>query len=306
MYSLVLNKNEIEDLNNLVILNKRLEELWFSKDTNQDFIEMVDQLILEKLKNVDSNTAYRMLNYLFKHNLTETKGTELLVINNEEQDLATKRLAILLTEIVTAYDDFVSKEEKRHTKGFENYINANFLNVFILQNQKINYHYIIDHAELFLGLLNSNNNIDPEEKKRITKTFLYLYKDLYDDLQNKKLNKNSSIILSNRSTNLTPKIIAFKSCIIDTPFYQTTTEMLKITDTNLTEENINKLEIQKIYLDSFLYPLDEYETIELLDSYTAKEVMVDTEECDTALHYIYRSINEKTNMLEKEKTLSKC
>lgn len=55
---------------------------------------------------------------------------------------------------------------------------------------------ILDHVELFLALLNESTEIEQDLIDEITSIYLFLYKDIYNEVLKNNLTKNSAVILS--------------------------------------------------------------------------------------------------------------
>ena len=96
MASLNLNSKEGKLLNDLLIYNRRLEEVFFTDyDENDEIIVMIDNLIQDIVDEIDPFTAYKMLNQLYKNNILNAyPGTEIRIINDLERDLAKEILTI--------------------------------------------------------------------------------------------------------------------------------------------------------------------------------------------------------------------
>lgn len=69
--------------------------------------------------------------------------------------------------------------------------------------------------------------------------------------------------------------------------------MLSYKDKDLTEEDREYLKIGKIYLDSLLMLLKDFEKDKVLSYYQENEKTVDTKECTKALSYVKKSIEER-------------
>ena len=75
--------------------------------------------------------------------------------------------------------------------------------------------------------------------------------------------------------------------------------MLSYKDKDLTEEDIEYLKIGKIYLDSLLVLLKDFEKDKVLSYYQENEKTIDTRDCTKALSYVKKSINEKDEQLKR-------
>lgn len=295
-----LTKNEEKQLDDLILFNKRLEELWFKENKDYELIDMIDTLIEEKLKQLDPYTAYKMVNILLKNNIKDEPGTEISIINNAETDLASKRLALSFMKIIISNNLFLRYQKEPMTRGFKSFFTSNYFYSFFPNNEYCTYLYMLDHAELFIGMLNYNLNcIDQLDKRRVTNSLLFLYRELYQELNTKIINERNCTILSKRYDIAAKNNNEVKSLISMVPFCETAQKMLEINDNSITIENVTKLEIGKVYLDSILMPLNNKEINQLLQVYQSYEENIDTREHETALRYIYDSI--ETNEKQKKK-----
>ncbi len=68
--------------------------------------------------------------------------------------------------------------------------------------------------------------------------------------------------------------------------------MLDYKDNIINPENLEYLKVGKIYLDTILMQLKEFEKDTVLSYYQENENTVDTRECVKALSYVKKSINE--------------
>lgn len=122
----------------------------------------------------------------------------------------------------------------------------------------LNYLFILDHAEIFLGLIISNKNINNTIKENITKKFLFLYNDLEKELKNINITKETTSILANRYDNFInlylPQSQDIKSLLSLNSLCQEVVEMLKIKDDEVGD--YSTIFMGKDYLWSLLEPLD--------------------------------------------------
>ena len=257
--NLNLEKNEQKLLNDLYLYNKRLEEVYFSSNKDEKIITMIEDIINEKLKRITPKTAYKLLNNLYKDNLIDKyHGNEIKIINDLNIDLAKQRLGTNLLKIALSSSIFFDLFNENITTGFDNYCINNMIPYFLNGCPYLNYLFILDHAEIFLGLINSNKNINNTIKENITKKFLFLYNDLEKELKNINITKETTSILANRYDNFInlylPQSQDIKSLLSLNSLCQEVVEMLKIKDDEVGD--YSTIFMGKDYLWSLLEPLD--------------------------------------------------
>lgn len=257
--NLNLEKNEQKLLNDLYLYNKRLEEVYFSSNKDEKIITMIEDIINEKLKRITPKTAYKLLNNLYKDNLIDKyHGNEIKIINDLNIDLAKQRLGIDLLKTALSSSIFFDLFNENITTGFDNYCINNMIPYFLNGCPYLNYLFILDHAEIFLGLINSNKNINNTIKENITKKFLFLYNDLEKELKNINITKETTSILANRYDNFInlylPQSQDIKSLLSLNSLCQEVVEMLKIKDDEVGD--YSTIFMGKDYLWSLLEPLD--------------------------------------------------
>ena len=305
--NLNLEKNEQKLLNDLYLYNKRLEEVYFSSNKDEKIITMIEDIINEKLKRITPKTAYKLLNNLYKDNLIDKyHGNEIKIINDLNIDLAKQRLGIDLLKTALSSSIFFDLFNENITTGFDNYCINNMIPYFLNGCPYLNYLFILDHAEIFLGLINSNKNINNTIKENITKKFLFLYNDLEKELKNINITKETTSILANRYDNFInlylPQSQDIKSLLSLNSLCQEVVEMLKIKDDEVGD--YSTIFMGKDYLWSLLEPLD-------LDYYNkfandcANIIMqTDLTNHNIAYKYITSALIQKQGQL-KEKTKTK-
>ena len=69
--------------------------------------------------------------------------------------------------------------------------------------------------------------------------------------------------------------------------------MLTYKDKDLTENDLEYLKAGKVYLDSILMLLKDFEIDKVLSVYQESEQNVDTRECTKSLSYVKKSIAER-------------
>lgn len=306
MRKIELTKKEKNTLDYLLTLNKLAEQEFFT-NKNMDNFKILNDLIEEKLSEIDEDLAYRMLNILYKDRIQEkAPSTEIKILNSIDVDLPKERLGILLLSIALCDKNFFENIHELSTLGFINYKNTNMLNGYLLGYPKANYYIILDTAEKFIGRISDDDSIPKQMKDDIINKFLFLYKDLYDELKTKKINQKNCNILANRynsSKNFNPNITdELRNILSINPFCQEAIELLKISDDTI---DYNKLIIGKHYLDNILEPLTETGTKDLENKYHNLEKYINLDNHMEALNYIYDSITDKQEKIDKRKKLAK-
>lgn len=295
MASLILNSKEEKLLNDLLIYNKRLEEVFFTDhDENDKIIVMIDNLIQDIVNEIEPFTAYKMLNQLYRNNiLSAYPGTEIRIINNLKRDLAKDRLAILLLSQALSDFYYFSYYVDNRTTGFFNYTANNMLNTLSSGYTILNYYFLLDHAESFIGLINSDQLISYDIKKRIIYEFLFLYKEMEIDFYDKDAGAIATKILANRydaysEFYLGAKFDTVRDAISINPFYQEALEMLKEDDDSIVDPS--SLMIGKYYLDNLLEKVSDEGFEKLLTFFDMIRKGNNLDKHQKALQYINNSI----------------
>lgn len=306
MRRIELTKEEEKTLDYLLTLNKLAEQEFFI-NKNIDNFEMFNDLIEEKLNELDEDIAYRMLNILYKDRILEiSPSTEIKILNGIDVDLPKERLGILLLTLALNDEYFFENIHELSTLGFINYKNTNMLNRYLLGYPKANYYIILDTAENFIGRISDDDSIPKQMKNDIINKFLFLYKDLYDELKTKNINQKNCRLLANRYSIIEHYNDGyptnFKDILSINPFCQEAVELLKLNDDTI---DYNKLIIGKHYLDNILEPLTEQGLNKLEKTYHSIEEKINLTNHLEALNYIYDSITDKQNSFAKEKELVK-
>ena len=296
------SNEELTLLEDLLIFNQRYEEAFFNTKIDVDILELIDSVIDDKLKSISPDLAFKFLNRIWTI-YNEDNGTlDAKIINGVNFDLAVNRLTIQLLDRATDDISFLNNYNSR-SRGLGNYLDYNFYNKVYGSGLKANKMLTLDHVELFLTLLNDSKDIDKHLIDYITDVYLFLYKDIYDEVLRNNLTKDSVAILAQRFNGYEKYIINHKTDIkernFSIQFASEAMSMLSYKDKNLTEEDIEYLKAGKVYLDSLLMLLKDFETDKVLSIYQESEQNVDTRECTKALSYVKKSINEKNEQLKR-------
>ena len=296
------SNEELTLLEDLLIFNQRYEEAFFNTKIDVDILELIDSVIDDKLKSISPDLAFKFLNRIWTI-YNEGNGTlDAKIINGVNFDLAVNRLTIQLLDRATDDISFLNNYNSR-SRGLGNYLEYNFYNKVYGSGLKANKMLTLDHVELFLTLLNDSKDIDKHLIDYITDVYLFLYKDIYDEVLRNNLTKDSVAILAQRFNGYEKYIINHKTDIkernFSIQFASEAMSMLSYKDKNLTEEDIEYLKAGKVYLDSLLMLLKDFETDKVLSIYQESEQNVDTRECTKALSYVKKSINEKNEQLKR-------
>ena len=305
--NLNLEKNEQKLLNDLYLYNKRLEEVYFSSNKDEKIITMIEDIINEKLKRITPKTAYKLLNNLYKDNLIDKyHGNEIKIINDLNIDLAKQRLGIDLLKTALSSSIFFDLFNENITTGFDNYCINNMIPYFLNGCPYLNYLFILDHAEIFLGLINSNKNINNTIKENINKKFLFLYNDLEKELKNINITKETTSILANRYDNFInlylPQSQDIKSLLSLNSLCQEVVEMLKIKDDEVGD--YSTIFMGKDYLWSLLEPLDLNYYNQFANNCANIIMQTDLTNHNIAYKFITSAFIQKQGQL-KEKTKTK-
>lgn len=305
--NLNLEKNEQKLLNDLYLYNKRLEEVYFSSNKDEKIITMIEDIINEKLKRITPKTAYKLLNNLYKDNLIDKyHGNEIKIINDLNIDLAKQRLGTNLLKIALSSSIFFDLFNENITTGFDNYCINNMIPYFLNGCPYLNYLFILDHAEIFLGLINSNKNINNTIKENITKKFLFLYNDLEKELKNINITKETTSILANRYDNFInlylPQSQDIKSLLSLNSLCQEVVEMLKIKDDEVGD--YSTIFMGKDYLWSLLEALDLNYYNQFANNCANIIMQTDLTNHNIAYKFITSAFIQKQGQL-KEKTKTK-
>ena len=286
----------------MLIFNQRYEEAFFNTKIDVDILELIDSVIDDKLKSISPDLAFKFLNRIWTI-YNEDNGTlDAKIINGVNFDLAVNRLTIQLLDRATDDISFLNNYNSR-SRGLGNYLDYNFYNKVYGSGLKANKMLTLDHVELFLTLLNDSKDIDKHLIDYITDVYLFLYKDIYDEVLRNNLTKDSVAILAQRFNGYEKYIINHKTDIkernFSIQFASEAMSMLSYKDKNLTEDDLEYLKAGKVYLDSLLMLLKDFETDKVLSIYQESEQNVDTRECTKALSYVKKSINEKNEQLKR-------
>ncbi len=296
------SNEELTLLEDLLIFNQRYEEAFFNTKIDVDILELIDSVIDDKLKSISPDLAFKFLNRIWTI-YNEDNGTlDAKIINGVNFDLAVNRLTIQLLDRATDDISFLNNYNSR-SRGLGNYLDYNFYNKVYGSGLKANKMLTLDHVELFLTLLNDSKDIDKHLIDYITDVYLFLYKDIYDEVLRNNLTKDSVAILAQRFNGYEKYIINHKTDIkernFSIQFASEAMSMLSYKDKNLTEDDLEYLKAGKVYLDSLLMLLKDFETDKVLSIYQESEQNVDTRECTKALSYVKKSINEKNEQLKR-------
>ena len=302
-YTRGFTKDELNLLNDLLIFNYKYEEAFFNNKIDEDVLEIIDSVIEEKLKSISSDLAFKFLNRIWTL-YSEGKTTlDAKIINGVDFDLTVNRLSILLLDRATDDGKAFFNNYKTRNGGLRDYLNFNFYNRIYNIGSKANKMLILDHVEIFLALLNESTEIEQDLIDEITSIYLFLYKDIYREILKNNLTKDTAVILSQRFNGYERYIINYHTDIreenIAIQFAFEAMSMLSYKDKDLTEEDIEYLKIGKIYLDSLLVLLKDFEKDKVLSYYQENEKTIDTRECTKALSYVKKSINEKDEQLKR-------
>ena len=302
-YTRGFTKDELNLLNDLLTFNYKYEEAFFNNKIDEDILEMIDSIIEEKLKSISPDLAFRFLRRIWTL-YSEGKTTlDAKIINGVDFDLTVNRLSILLLDRATDDGKAFFNNYKTRNGGLRDYLNFNFYNRIYNIGSKANKMLTLDHVELFLSLLNESTEIEQDLIDEITSIYLFLYKDIFKEILKNRITRKSCSVLAQRFNVYERSIMNYHTDIreenFSLQFAFEAMSMLSYKDKDLTEEDIEYLKVGKIYLDSLLMLLKEFEVDKVLSYYQEEENDIDTRECTKSLSYIKKSINEKDLQLKR-------
>ena len=300
-----LTKREQEFLDDLLIFNQRLDEIYFSPNRLEESIAIIDNLIDDKLSTLDSFQAYKLLNHLYKNNINDAyPGTVIRILNNIECDLVKERVSLLLIPIALYDNNYFNYITDVSTTGFLNYSQNNMLAPFCENPSILNYYYMLDNTEKFIGLINDDEIISKNIKEDTINKLLFIYKDL--DIELEKINRTSKAtkLISNRYDASSIMTLEFnfdfiKDELITCQFLSEAETLLEIEDSKITDHST--LIMGRHYLNNLLDDISNKGFKQLFKEYKELENSISLKDHSESLSYIYDSINKKMDTLPKEK-----
>ena len=300
-----LTKKEQEFLDDLLIFNQRLGEVYFSPNRSEESIAIIDNLIDDKLSTIDSFQAYKMLNYLYKNNINDAyPGTVIRILNNIECDLVKERVSLLLIPIALYDNNYFNYITGVSTTGFLNFSQNNMLAPFCENPSILNYYYMLDNTEKFIGIINDDEIISKNIKEDTINKLLFIYKDL--DIELEKINRTSKAtkLISNRYDASSIMTLEFnfdfiKEELITYQFLSEAETLLEIEDSKITDHST--LIMGRHYLNNLLDDISNKGFKQLFKEYKELENSISLKDHSESLSYIYDSINKKMDTLPKEK-----
>ena len=304
VYSGALTQDELKLLNDLIAFNCRYEDAFFNKDIDNSILEMIDNVIDDKLKSISPDLAFKFLNRLWTIYGNVNSTLDANILNGFEFDLVIHRLSIQLLDRATEDEkSFLYNYRSIKSDDLLKYFKYNFYYKFYPLGSKANKMLTLDHVDIFLALLNGSNDIEETTADSITSIYLFLYKDIFKEILNNRITIKSCSVLAQRFNGYERYVIKEHTCIkvanIAIQFASEAMSMLTYKDKDLTDDDIEYLKVGKIYLDSLLMPLKDFEVDKVLSFYNANEATVDTRECTKALSYVKKSINNKDEQLKR-------
>lgn len=301
-YNNAFTKDELKLFYDLIAFTYKYEEVFFNDDIDDEVLNLIDSVIDEKINSISPTLAFKFLNRLWTIYGEGISTLDAKIIHDVDLDLTANRLSIDLLNRATDDESFFYNYMNK-SKGLENYLNYNFYNRIYNIGSKANKMLMLDHVELFLALLNESVDINKDLIDRITNKYLFLYKDIYKEIAKNTLTKDSAIILSQRFNGYERYIMNYHTDIreenIALQFTFEAMVMLSYKDNEILPNDIEYLKVGKIYLDSLLMLLKEFEVDKVLSLYQEEENDVDTRECTKSLSYIKKSIEERDEQLKR-------
>lgn len=302
-YSLNLNKKEQEIFDDLLLFNRKAEKIFFSDNYSEELLNMIDDIIENKLAGLNSWSIYKLLNNLYKNNIAQEEiSPEIKIINNIKCDLAKERLGITLLSYIID-KGFAEFYNTNYMLGFENSWANNMLNFYLNGYEELNYYYMLDHVESFIGLIGSDEIINKNVKYDVINKLIFIYKDVKADLHHRYVSKEIGEILSSRYDGFSEicfgGVISITRDMISIPiFCDEAREMLKINDEVIDSST---LIVGKYYLDNILTYVSDEGFKNICEAYNEIEGATDLTNHYQAFEYIHNSINERAKEVNKEK-----
>lgn len=301
-YNNAFTKDELKLFYDLIQFTLKYEEVFFNDDIDDEVLNLIDSIIDEKINSISPTLAFKFLNRLWTIYGEGISTLDAKIINDIDFDLTANRLSIDLLNRATDDNSFFNNYETRST-GLETYLDYNFYNRIYNKGPKANKMLMLDHVELFLALLNESTDINNDLIDRITNKYLFLYKDIYREILKNNLTKDTAVTLSQRFNGYERYIMQHHTDIREENMaLQFTFEamvMLSYKDNEITPNNVKYLKVGKIYLDSLLMLLKEFEVDKVLSYYQEEENDIDTRECQKSLSYVKKSIEERDKNKKK-------
>ena len=114
------SNEELTLLEDLLIFNRRYEEVFFNTKIDDDKLELIDSVIDDKLKSISPTLAFKFINRIWTI-YNEGDGTlDAKIINGIDFDLAANRLTIQLLDRATDDISFLNNYNNR-SRGLGNY-----------------------------------------------------------------------------------------------------------------------------------------------------------------------------------------
>ena len=302
-YSLSLNSNEQKLLEDLILFERQAEKIFFNENFNKELLDMIDDTIDNKLEKLEAWTIYKLLNNLYKNNITKEEiSPEIKIINGILCDLSKERLGITLLSYIID-KGFAKFYNKNYMTGFENSWSSNMLNFYLNGYEELNYYYMLDHIESFIVLISNDELISNNIKYDIINKLIFIYRDIGIDLQYKYISEKTGEILSKRYDGFSE--ICFDGIIPITRdmisiniFCNEAEEMLKVND-NIIDPSI--LMIGKHYLNNILSYVSDEGFKNILEMYNEIEGKTSLTNHYLAFEYIHDCITNRKKSIGKEK-----
>ena len=188
--------------------------------------------------------------------------------------------------------------------GFEKSWANNMLNFYLSGYEELNYFYMLDHVESFIGLVCNDEIISNNIKYDVINKLIFIYKDIQIDLHHKYASTEALEILSNRYDGFSEMcfggVFPITRDMISIPiFCDQAKEMLKVKDDEVIDPS--HLIISKYYLDYILTYVSDDGFKKICEAYNKIESETDLTNHYQAFEYIHNSINEREKDVNKEK-----
>ncbi|HIT10386.1 MAG TPA: hypothetical protein IAC24_02150 [Candidatus Onthousia faecigallinarum] len=265
-------KETIHDLYQLECFN--WQERQKGKKEN---VQMIEEILEKEYQKLPKNDPLTTANYMAFTYLQKDSGpTETKIIHQQEDNLPAKRMLLQYLKKNLTQENILSLPSKVFNTAFQNFEKENYIPVFLFTEKHFaNMSYVLDHAELFLGMLTDEKRmISPSFYQKIKDSFLYLYPELEKEEKRYSFTTQNGILLASRyhGFNLMVENDFLKEngevMLMKEAFEAAIDEVLRWENKYHTEEEgKQKWNVTSIYLDSFLKPLSLTQTYKVHQKY---------------------------------------
>ena len=248
-------------------------------------VALIEELQQKEYQKLSKEDAFHCMIFIANHFLSSQKTTtEVMILNQEPDDLAAKRTFIellnkvtvdQLTNLVTTLD-----YNRKPQRNLGELLSKNYFEIFTchtLKRNMLNYDFILDHAQVFLSLLQENkNNFSKSYYQAVINSFSFLYPEIKKEKEEEYPDLLPTVDQTKLlATRFRSKFAAYNTdyresevSLSDYPFTAAAHEVLKIKNKDFNRpQNIQKWKMFSLYLDSFLLPLSVDQITDLQTNY---------------------------------------